>query len=374
MKKDKILVTPSDNIPFSEIEKHLGVVDSQIVVGANLFRDVFAGFRDIFGGETKGYKKDIDKMKTAALASIKEQAKERGANAIVSVRIDLDEYSGSGKSMFMLNIYGSAIKLKDIAIENNINNGEISEFSIDDIKYYKNRNQFLERINQSIFNADMSELDDNIYTERNTRNISLDDISKYKLWSSEVTQNVLLYINELSASNLKRKELNNNLSEIPLRYIEKFLAENINRIDSNLWKNIYQNFDSSNWLNYKLLKKLLSDDNHVVRFRALKLCSIKKDFYEVNEVEALREIGDFIINEFDNSFESKTISKTFGKKEVFKCPNCFQMRDIETQVHSCAKCETNKFGIKPRHITDKDIGNDLIETADALKVASEAIG
>ncbi|HAW81197.1 MAG TPA: hypothetical protein DCX27_16735, partial [Balneola sp.] len=42
-----ILITTSDNIPFSQIEKHLGMVDSQIVVGANLFSDVFAGFRDL---------------------------------------------------------------------------------------------------------------------------------------------------------------------------------------------------------------------------------------------------------------------------------------------------------------------------------------
>lgn len=51
-----ILITTTDNIPFSQIENHLGMVDSQIVIGANLFSDVFAGFRDLFGGEVKDTK------------------------------------------------------------------------------------------------------------------------------------------------------------------------------------------------------------------------------------------------------------------------------------------------------------------------------
>jgi len=81
MKKENILITTSDNFASNKIKAQYGIVDSQIVVGANLFRDVFSSFRDIFGGETKGYKKDINKMKKAALDSIKEQASDYGANA-----------------------------------------------------------------------------------------------------------------------------------------------------------------------------------------------------------------------------------------------------------------------------------------------------
>ncbi|MDZ7692493.1 MAG: heavy metal-binding domain-containing protein [Balneolaceae bacterium] len=140
MNQDQILLTSSDNFPLSEIQRQFGVVDSQIVIGANIFRDVFSSFRDVFGGETKGYKKDLDKLKKAAFQEIKKQAKEFGANAVISLRLDLDEVSGGGKSMFMLNAYGSAVSLKESVFKQEEKRNTINEISVDHIEYFKKRN------------------------------------------------------------------------------------------------------------------------------------------------------------------------------------------------------------------------------------------
>lgn len=355
MNKNKILVTASDNIPFSEIEKHFGVVDSQIVVGANIFRDAFAGFRDIFGGQTKGYKKDIDKMKNAAIASIKKQANEKGANAIISVRIDLDEYSGGGKSMFMLNIYGSAIKLKEAALESEANIEEIKEFSIEDINYYKERNNLKHKIEET----------DNIF-----QNIDTNSITKYNLWTKDTTCKVLEASEEAAEFDPKRKDLNANFSKIPANYLEEFLINNLHEIQTQLWNSIYDSLESRNWFNYNLLKQLLHNENHIIRFRALRLCAIEKEFYERNESKNLKELGNFILKDFNKSISVVEVKKMVSNKEVSTCPNCLKQK--KANVEYC-DCGANKYGSKDYNITPKNIGQNLIETAAAIEIANKSL-
>src|SRR5699024_440898 len=109
----------------------------------------------------------LDKLKKAAFEEIKKQAKELGANAVISLRLDLDEVSGGGKSMFMLNAYGSAVSLKESVFKQEENRNTINEISVDDIEYFKKRNRLIEKINRS----------DNISEE-----VSLDAVSDFNLW------------------------------------------------------------------------------------------------------------------------------------------------------------------------------------------------
>jgi len=351
MNQDKILVTSSDNIPYSEIEQNYGIVDSQIVVGANLFRDVFAGFRDIFGGETKGYKKDIDKMKNAAISSIKAQAKDKGANAVVSLKIDLDELSGGGKSMFMMNIYGSAVKLKKSALQNDVNTDVIKEFSYEDIKYFKGKNRLIKQIKNC----------DNILKE-----IGLKTISKFDLWNEENSMKVLNA--SLNASYDDRMKLKENLIEVPVEYIEKFLANNIDQIKSKIWAYIYNSLEERNWFNYEFINRFIKDENHIKRFRTLQLCAIEKDFYEKSESTNIYKLGNFITTEFNTEIPTKVVTKMINKKEIQICPNC--LNETEVSRNYC-ECGANMYGLEPQTLTPKKIGNSLIETSKAIEMAFE---
>ncbi len=76
------LVTTTSSIEGWSIEKYYGVVTYQLVIGANIFRDVFSSFRDIFGGAAKGYQKDLQNMEEIALANLKKKASQLGANLI----------------------------------------------------------------------------------------------------------------------------------------------------------------------------------------------------------------------------------------------------------------------------------------------------
>lgn len=338
-----ILITTSDNFSSSDIEKQLGIVDSQIVVGANIFRDVFAGFRDLFGGETKGYKKDIDKMKKGAFSNIKAQANQRGANAVISVRIDLDEVSGGGKSMFMLNVYGSAVKLEESALESDQVNDTIDEITIEDVKYYKTRNHLQNRISQS-------------------KKVDINKISKYSLWTEEKALEVL------SNSPNPKRVIIDNLSEIPIQYIEKFLINKIHLPELHYWDSIYDNLSARNWFNYDLINQLLREENHVKRFRGLKLCTITKDFYEKDEIAKLNSLGDFLATDFDTSVQTKKVDKMIGSKEVYVCPYCLR----ETKIDSHSECGKNKYGLTST-TSPKQISDNLLNTAIALDSAIKNI-
>lgn len=346
MSRDQILLTSSDNIPHSKIEHQFGVVDSQIVIGANIFRDVFSSFRDIFGGETKGYKKDLDKMKRAAFSEIKAKAKDHGANAIIGLRLDLDEISGGGKSMFMLNAYGSAVKLEKSILATEQEKNTIDEISFEDIQYHKERNAVKKQIQSA----------DEIIKE-----VSLNKISNYDLWDRNNALSVLNYENTASRS------LENNFSDIPIEFIEEYLKENIHTPQLYYWNTIFKNLDQRDWFNHELIYELLQDENFIKRFRALRLCILKKNSYKREEIKSFEVLGHFLNSHFDTSVESREVSKMIGNKKVFKCPYC--LKDTPLEKDRNCDCHRTKYGFKKASITPKSIANNLLETAEALKSA-----
>jgi uncharacterized protein YbjQ (UPF0145 family) len=349
MSKEDILISTSDNYTSSEIKAQYGVVDSQIVVGANIFRDVFAGFRDLFGGETKGYKKDLDKMKKAALNSIKEKATDFGANAIISLRLDLDEVSGGGKSMFMINAYGTAVKLEESAYKQEKVDLSPSEISIDDIEFYKQKNRTKNLIQQS----------DNVASD-----VKFEAITKFDLWDKETTLNVLKNVED---AHYGLEELEENIDDIPSKHIEDFLQRHLSEIKLQYWNIIYNTLSNRNWCNDEVLLELLKHDNHIVRFRALRLSGITKDYYKKEDTSSLKRLATFLNSDFDPSVDTKQVDKMIGNKEVYTCPYCLR----ETKTNNKCECGNNKYGLKSS--THEDIANHLIEISEAIDTALKDI-
>ena len=94
-----------------EIKEYIGVVNANIVIGANFFSDFAASFTDIFGGRSGAYQKRMNEMYNSAIDELKRKALQMGGNAIIGYSIDFDEISGKGKSMFMLNATGTVCKV-----------------------------------------------------------------------------------------------------------------------------------------------------------------------------------------------------------------------------------------------------------------------
>ncbi len=103
-----MLTTTTPTIEGHPIKQYLGIVTGEAIMGANLFRDFFAGIRDIVGGRTASYEKVLNGARMAAISEMEQRAAERGANAVVGVDIDY-EVLGQANGMMMVAVSGTAV-------------------------------------------------------------------------------------------------------------------------------------------------------------------------------------------------------------------------------------------------------------------------
>jgi len=101
-----LILTTTNSIEGKPIKEYLGIISGDAILGANIFKDVFAGVRDIVGGRSAAYERELDKAKNIALEELAENAKKLGANAIVAVDIDYETLKGS---MLMVSVSGTAV-------------------------------------------------------------------------------------------------------------------------------------------------------------------------------------------------------------------------------------------------------------------------
>lgn len=103
-----MLVTTTPQIQNVEIKEYKGVVTGETIVGVNLLRDFFASFRDIFGGRTKSYEKELEKARTIAIEEMVQKAAAWGADAVVAVDVDYESL-GKNSSLVMVAVSGTAV-------------------------------------------------------------------------------------------------------------------------------------------------------------------------------------------------------------------------------------------------------------------------
>ncbi|MBI5022531.1 MAG: heavy metal-binding domain-containing protein [Ignavibacteriales bacterium] len=103
-----MLITTTPNIEGKRIVKYLGLVTGEAILGANIFKDFFAGIRDIVGGRSAAYEEELRKAKEIALTEMKQQAMELGANAVIGVDLDYETVGQTG-GMLMVSASGTAI-------------------------------------------------------------------------------------------------------------------------------------------------------------------------------------------------------------------------------------------------------------------------
>jgi len=101
--------TPS--IDGKSIGQYHGVVTGEAILGANIFKDFFAGIRDIVGGRAAAYERELQKAREIAFGELTEQARELGANAIVGIDIDYETVGAEG-GMLMVSVSGTAVTVK----------------------------------------------------------------------------------------------------------------------------------------------------------------------------------------------------------------------------------------------------------------------
>ena len=105
-----MIVTTTHSIEGRPILEYHGVVVGEVIMGANIVRDLFAGITDIVGGRSGAYEQKLDEARREAMREIEERAVALGANAVVGVDID---YEVVGNSMLMVSVSGTAVSVKE---------------------------------------------------------------------------------------------------------------------------------------------------------------------------------------------------------------------------------------------------------------------
>jgi uncharacterized protein YbjQ (UPF0145 family) len=110
-----MILTTTPGVEGTQIKQYLGVVTGEAILGANIFKDFFAGIRDIVGGRSAAYERELRRARDIAFSEISDSAAELGANAVVAIDIDYETVGPQG-SMLMVSVSGTAVIVEGIRI------------------------------------------------------------------------------------------------------------------------------------------------------------------------------------------------------------------------------------------------------------------
>jgi uncharacterized protein YbjQ (UPF0145 family) len=103
-----MIITTTPSIEGKKIVRYIDIVGGDAIMGTNIFRDIFAGVRDIVGGRSATYERAVMEAKELALKEMQEEAENLGANAVVGVDLDYETIGRNG-SMLMVSVSGTAV-------------------------------------------------------------------------------------------------------------------------------------------------------------------------------------------------------------------------------------------------------------------------
>ena len=103
-----ILLSTTSVIEGRPVSRYLGVVTGEAIIGANIFRDMFAAVRDVVGGRSATYEKGLNEARQVAMEEMSQKAITLGANAVIAIDIDY-EVLGQGNGMLMVAVSGTAV-------------------------------------------------------------------------------------------------------------------------------------------------------------------------------------------------------------------------------------------------------------------------
>ncbi|HBW82798.1 MAG: hypothetical protein CMD92_03940 [Gammaproteobacteria bacterium] len=106
-----MICTTTSNLDGEVIEKYLGVVVGEAILGANILKDLFGAVRDIVGGRAGAYENELSRAREIAFAEIEQAASSLGANALIGIDIDY-EVVGKKGAMMMVSVSGTAVRFR----------------------------------------------------------------------------------------------------------------------------------------------------------------------------------------------------------------------------------------------------------------------
>lgn len=322
-----ILVTTSSTLIGIDIKKYLNPVSAHVVAGTNIVSDFFASFSDVFGGRSESYQKQLTSLYNEAIEKLKLAAYENGANCIIGLRIDLDEISGKGKSMFMISALGTAVII-DEGVNIDVQISKIdkpTEISIEKIKNIRAQNFII----KSAYDNSLS------LTEKNWDFIIsnsiievfpfiVNQLRKYFETDSFAFhfENTTIFLDNLTDD--KKEEL----------IYSALMIEESDKLSIKLCEFI-KNF---NLVNFNYINTLLQSSEIKKQKIGLSLFSYDKSKYTKSDLLELNKFIDIIKTKFPElgTHTTKKALLSSNEKQVWVCP-CKATNDLGTTCKSCFK-------------------------------------
>ena len=319
--KKRLPVSTASTIHGVNIEESLGFVSSHVIAGTNLFSDIFAVFSDLFGGRSQTYKKQLTSIKNEAVEELMDEAIKVGGNAIVGMSIDLDEISGSGKSMFMITATGTAVRTDN------------SVLKLSPTRLNTNQIDFIE-LKELIFK-------EQVITAANGGNLKLSAEVMTEIIENNVFE-VKEYILQFILSEIKYGNSEKNLKTLVKTYFSKMSKE---MAADCLYSNLGKNKDLTNYIleiikecylfDYKKLTELLESGEVFKQILALEICCYDNSTYQMEDIGKHKELAKVIKINIDAVLEAYDVQKTFGTKKVWKC---LCQKEVEQYTSYCPNC------------------------------------
>ena len=103
-----MILTTTGGIEGRQVTRYHGIVTAEVILGANVFRDLFAGIRDFVGGRSGSYEKPLPEARRMAMEELEAVARDKGANSVIGIDLDY-EVIGEQGSMLMVSVSGTAV-------------------------------------------------------------------------------------------------------------------------------------------------------------------------------------------------------------------------------------------------------------------------
>jgi uncharacterized protein YbjQ (UPF0145 family) len=324
---NKIIITTTNSIENSEIVRYIDLISTNSVIGANFFSDFSASITDFFGGFSDSYQNKLQAIYKVAIDNLKFKAANLGANAIIGLKIDFDEISGKGKSMFMISAIGTAVVInyKKEGV-NNFKENTVSLVSNDKLEAEVTKRNIISNLERKV----LPNQEDWIYLFNNPiESISGQILDQYLYLvssNSGIENEVLLVSNTINYFKLLDTEIA--LTVLYAKVTEKpQLIINILKINKLFSPLLIFNFVKDGQINL-----------------AIDCLSIDKEFYTKSDLGMMQDI----VNALEHLPAKGRIEMVKGmlskSKEKYICPNG-HTNDAEDEFCSNLSCELNTKGL-----------------------------
>jgi uncharacterized protein YbjQ (UPF0145 family) len=346
--KDVLVVTTS-SVDGLKVKKYLKPVSAHVVAGTNLFSDFFGGLTDFFGGRSQAYQKQLTSLYNEAIERVKYAAYEIGANCIVGLKIDMDEISGKGKSMFMLTAVGTAVILEKETAEKSIlsNTDEIFEnVGVERINVLRNKKEIIGKAH-----SENLTLNDDIWNFITTNQV--DEVFPFLMKKFQDTM-----VNEqVNMGSLDKffKLLVGYIDALPEQKKLSLLYNGIREEPEQISLKLSEIIKELNLFDFNLNMELLKSENFQIQKHGVRVASYDKPFYNKQDIQDLQSIRRHIQDTFSErgkrTFKKQLLSSK--EKEVWIC-ECGKTNDLD--VH-CNGCGQDLYGFKLNELKPITIDN-----------------